>query len=149
MDRDKTTSRRQFLACLALAILTVLPLAAQDNPPPATPPATTPPAPSPPPPKSPAVKKSTLTVVVKTDDHKDLPASAKVQITFHDKTCGAVFDSDGRSASIVDGKARFDDLVVCPISIKIDVQGYLNPSKVIKPENFKPEIEITLVAVSQ
>lgn len=149
MDSNMTRSGRQFLAGLALAILTAMPLAAQDNPPAPSPPATSPPATSPEAPKPPVVKKSALTVVVKTDDNKDLPANAKVQITFHDKTCGSVFGGPDRNATIVNGKARFEDLVVCPISIKVDVPGYLPPLKLLKPADFKPEIEITLVAESK
>ena len=134
-DFSGTRRRRQLPASLAMAVLTLLPGAAQDNPPA-------------PPPKA-EVKKSALTVVVKTSDSKDLPANTKVQITFHDKTCGDLFGGPDRNATIVNGKARFEDLAVCPISIKVDVPGYLNPARILKPADFKPEIDITLTAESQ
>jgi hypothetical protein len=129
MDFTWTGRRRQLTARLAMAILTLLPAAAQDS--------------------APAVKKSALTVVVKTSDSKDLPANAKVQITFHDKTCGDLFGGPDRNETIVNGKARFEDLAVCRISIKVDVPGYLNPARILKPADFKPEIDITLTAESR
>lgn len=131
MEFHKTRSGAQFPAGLALAMLIVLPLGAQDSPPEA---------------KAADAKKSNLTVVVKTDDQKDLPAGSKVQITFRDRTCGSLFGGEDRNEIIVKGKARFEGLPVCPISIKVDVPGYLNPPKVLRPADFKPEIEITLKA---
>jgi hypothetical protein len=135
MDIHKNRSSGQFLAGLALSILAVLPSAAQDSPPPENKPA--------------EGRKAGMIVVVTTDDHKDLPASSKVQITFRDRTCGSVFGGSDKDAPIVDGKARFEDLPVCPISIKVDVPGYLNPSKVLKAADFKPEIAIMLKAESK